>query len=568
MRRPGLLLLALACAACGARGAPLPPLRPVPPPVTDLRVAQVGTDAEITFPPPPATIDVGDGPRPVDRIEILVLTERYPAITPELLATSLERERRERLEAARSAAEAVAREAAARAAQQQGEQAGAQQEQAAAQQVEAGAAAEPAAAAAEEAVLTEEERLLRKVPRDAMQAWRTAGLTPEAMLDGARRLDEAVDRLWDALGLPTAIIDLRRPPELPDPTVIIERARRVARTVAYERELEPTRFVEFATVAASVPTDELDPLRAGDRIRYIHPVGIPANEPVRTRYYFGVRSVMGKRLGAVARVVSLAPVPVPVAPSELVATVVEKGVSLAWSPPAGDLWGRLLAADELRYNVRRRPAGQPWYPDAPLNPEPLEVPSYLDQEVTWGRSYEYEVRALSVSATRPGQQPESAPVAVASPEATTPVPVRKESAPADSGEVAVIDTFPPPAVSGLVATRSGARVTLRWQPVEADDLDGYRVYRRRVPAEGEQAEEQAGAAAEPPARVSRRERRAQRGNPLVAAGWEMLTATPITETRYVDPTAEPAISWVYLVEPLDKAGNGGEPATVTVEAER
>jgi hypothetical protein len=48
----------------------------------------------------------------------------------------------------------------------------------------------------------------------------------------------------------------------------------------------------------------------------------------------------------------------------------------------------------------------------------------------------------------------------------------------DQGGALVRDTFPPPAVTGLRASRAGSVVTLRWKPIDdPGDLAGYRVYR-------------------------------------------------------------------------------------------
>ena len=40
-----------------------------------------------------------------------------------------------------------------------------------------------------------------------------------------------------------------------------------------------------------------------------------------------------------------------------------------------------------------------------------------------------------------------------------------------------VDTYPPPAPTGLVAVGSGGGVSLIWEPVSAPDLGGYLVLR-------------------------------------------------------------------------------------------
>jgi hypothetical protein len=43
-------------------------------------------------------------------------------------------------------------------------------------------------------------------------------------------------------------------------------------------------------------------------------------------------------------------------------------------------------------------------------------------------------------------------------------------------------------------------------------------------------------------------------NPMIDAGWELLTADPAPFSRYTDD-ADPAVRWVYAVEAIDAAGN-------------
>ena len=49
--------------------------------------------------------------------------------------------------------------------------------------------------------------------------------------------------------------------------------------------------------------------------------------------------------------------------------------------------------------------------------------------------------------------------------------------------------------------------------------------------------------------------------------WEVLTATLTTQMLHIDPTASQDVSWVYLVNAVDAAGNGGPLVCVGIPAE-
>lgn len=601
--------LVLTSVACGSYGDPLPPLRPLPPPVGSVRVAQRGIDAVIRFAPVPPAVGVEGTQILLDRVELLVLTERYPVLEPETLAVALERERRDRLDAAQETAERAAGElererALALALEEQEEEQEEQQEQEAATEEEA-APEEP-----DEDAPSAEELLLRKVPGDVRAEWRTQEVAPELILEAAGRLEQAVDLLWNDLRLPAAIVDLRRPPELPDPVQVIAAATRVAATLSYEGTKETAAFLEQAVVTATIPLSEIDEHRVGESIELIHNIGAPPGTGVQTRYYIAVRTVSETGvLGQIGSVLALAPSPVPAPPDELTVTTTASGALVAWKPPAADITGQLLEPEQMRYSVYRRPAEAKSFPDAPVNPLPLAEPELLDTAITWDETYVYEVRARRATlveieaaeqARRATNAPQTPSPLAASVAVTGPV---KESAGRTSEPVEIADVFPPAPPSALQAVRAGATVTVRWSASAATDLAGYRVYRHRAPApelprpigaapevpavtaeaagaqeaaeQAEEAEEEAAEAEgeeaaagagqqEDAAKPAQGPQRRIRRNLLLADGWEMLTAVPITELRFIDPAVAADVEWVYVVEAVDKSGNVSTPLAVTV----
>ena len=62
-------------------------------------------------------------------------------------------------------------------------------------------------------------------------------------------------------------------------------------------------------------------------------------------------------------------------------------------------------------------------------------------------------------------------------------------------------------------------------------------------------------------------RRRGRGDELVEAGWEILTAVLISDVRYIDPTADRTVDWEYAVVAVDQAGNVSEPVMYTSRSE-
>ena len=513
---------------CGSRGAPMPPLRPTPPAITDFTVAQRGTDGIVRFRSVSPVVDVDGEPLELDAIEVLMYAERYPAATPSLISTALERERRTRLEEAIVAAEEAEAAVEARrvAAEYQ-----ARVDAAIAAGQEPPPPPEPPEPEEElvegeegDEPLTAAERLLRGVPTPVQRAWREAGILPDAVLESAERLDNAVDDLWTELALPLAFINLTRPPELPDPVEIIDAARRVAAQIEYESAMDVPVFLAYAAVVRRLDFDEVDAATTAGYVEMSITLGVPSSGPVRTRYFFAVRaaSLLGTE-GVVSRVASLAPASVPVAPGIPVVDIGPGGIRLDWTPPAGNLSGELLRPERLSYNLYRRTTAETGFPADPINRFPLLVPTYTDTTAALGQTYVYEVRALlralgDEQGLLPGTPPEGTETAATGPAAgattasrdsattaldrdTTPLgvvpttptlgrtaasrvvrPRIKESQPSRSGEIAAIDIYPPAPARALEAIRTGTRVTLRWDPSLTRDVAGYRVYRHAAPA--------------------------------------------------------------------------------------
>lgn len=577
------LAMVLVALACGHRGSPRPPVYPAPPAIPELQVAQRGTQAILRFPAPVRTAEVGGETVEVREVEVLVYAERYAALTHELLATALERERDLLLQQAAQAAAAAERATARRVSEADGP---------APTDVSVPETGEPAPetgeAAEEEAPEgttrprgpSPEEELLRRVPPAELEAWRRAGVPPDALLHAARELAQVVTALWDRLGLPRTFIDRDNPPALPDPGEVVTAADPLLHGVRYEREIDGARFLERAAVAYRISVRELEQYQVGELLQVAHAVGIPSPGPLRTRYFFAVRSRSARgQPGDPGRIRCVAPEAVPLPPGAAIANLTDSGVELSWSPPRADLWGRLLDPATVRYNVYRGSADGVLGAE-PINGEPIADVTHTDSGMEWGRTYTYEIRSVRLPAPPdPAARAGSRPSRSSRRETET---LRRESAGARLDAVDVVDRFPPPLPSRLRATRAGTQVTLQWDPSTARDLRGYRVYRHSAPAptppatpprapgpragDREQTPEPV-VVETPDATTGPADVDPQAANPLVEAGWRLLTPEPVTVARYVDPEVDPETAYAYAVEALDRSGNVSPPSVVELPAE-
>jgi len=541
-----LIISSVTAIGCGSRGDPLPPLYPNPPAIVGLTAAQRGTFAVLRFPEPPLVSAVGSESVELEAVEVLQYAERYPVLNIDALVAGLERRRDVMVEDTRAERAAAAARAAAEAAAAAGGVAGA-----------AGEAGETEALPTTVRTRTRSEDLIHRLPPDLLAEWEAQGVSNEVVLVAAQQLVDAVGILWDRVRMPSTILDPDGPPPpLPAAGLIAAESADLFDPVSLERPLAVGAFVARASVARSIPVDQFEDLLTEDllaanrltaeMLQVAIPVGAPAPGDLRTRYFFAVRGRSDRQVpGQVTAVVALAPVPVPVAPDVLLATVGSDGIELSWEPPSGDVTLRRLDPETLRYNVYRMAADELAGP-TPLNPVPLTEPEFTDNSLRWGETYIYEVRALVVF---PGT-------------------LQRESAGTKSTEVLAIDTFPPGSPGAVRVDRALDQVTLQWAPSASLDIVGYRVYRHPfpappVPSRYDPTVEEEGAVPAPPPRAAAAPAVAVEGatepqeepNEMVAAGWELLTENPVISGRFTDRAADPQVRYVYAVEAIDAAGN-------------
>jgi hypothetical protein len=199
------------------------------------------------------------------------------------------------------------------------------------------------------------------------------------------------------------------------------------------------------TPPASAAPADTRPL-PGEAVTVVDEIDDAARATGGVRHYV-VIPVAGSgrgRPGAATPVVAVPLGLLPAAPADLALTYDEKQLTAAWhAATAGDV-----------FSVWQTPG--PVFDAAtakPLTPEPISVTQFT-LPLTFGEQTCVAVRATHVTRA-----------------------VRAEGAPAAPVCVTPVDTFPPPAPTGLQAVQEGAAVTLIWNRVEVPDVAGYIVLR-------------------------------------------------------------------------------------------
>jgi hypothetical protein len=266
--------------------------------------------------------------------------------------------------------------------------------------------------------------------------------------------------------------------------------------------LIPVKFLKVRTRVDSIEGAKLPAATTGARLTYedTPPVHTADGRPVRLTYAVVTEGQSAN--SDLSNLVSIVPLDVPVAPSALTAAARREGVVLTWTAPDATISGAknpVIAG----YNVYRFPHGQPADEFAtPANSKPLTAATFTDNP-PYGE-HDYFVTALAA-----------------------PGPPRIESEPSPVAGADFKDLVAPPPPTGLTALVETGAVRLVWDPVDAPDLAGYKVYR----TEGTGIEQ------------------------LRPVGTIPLTAQLLTATNYRDTGVNPGISYYYEVVSVDKTGN-------------
>ncbi len=267
--------------------------------------------------------------------------------------------------------------------------------------------------------------------------------------------------------------------------------------------LGPAQFLKLRTKVDSIESANLKAATTGARLTFedAPPLHAANGKPVRITYSVVTQGPVVS--GDLSNLPAIVPIDVPVAPTALAATAKREGVVLTWTAPETSISGAKNPAT-AGYNVYRFPHAQPADEfAAPANASPVTATTYTDQP-PYGE-HDYFVTAVAA-----------------------PGPPRIESEPSAIAGATFKDLVPPAVPGGLTALVETGAVRLVWDPVDAADLAGYKIYR----TEGTGIEQ------------------------LRPAGTIPLnSAQLLTATNFRDTAVNPGISYYYEVVSVDKSGN-------------
>jgi fibronectin type 3 domain-containing protein len=257
----------------------------------------------------------------------------------------------------------------------------------------------------------------------------------------------------------------------------------------------PAELPGFERVADILVAEPTGPVEiAGSRVTYTDAQGLGFGR----RYTYVVVAVDPQgRPSPPSNRVTVALLAPPEPPSGLQAQPGDREVRLSWTAPARLEDGSPVEG-RVYYNVFRA-ATPDARPERPVNPEPVDSPSYVDLGLTNDATYYYSVRALGGPA---GPASRASGQIAATPE----------------------DTTAPAQPRALVAVVAGPSVRLAWEAVADPDVAGYRVYRSTTAGRGHQP----------------------------------VTPALVTATTYVDTDVRRGETYYYTVTAVDRARRANE----------
>lgn len=268
----------------------------------------------------------------------------------------------------------------------------------------------------------------------------------------------------------------------------------------------PMQFAKLRTSVDSIEGANLADATIGARLTYedTPPFQSTDGRPVRITYAVVTEGAMA--VSESSNMATIVPVEVAVPPAAVVAEAKPEGVVLRWAAPQKAITG----TDKpplLGYNIYRYGAGEELEELAsPINSAPVTQATYTD--IPPHGEYNYRVTAVSAAG-----------------------PPRLESDSSDAASATYKDLLPPATPTGVTALVETRAVRLVWDPVDAPDLAGYRVYR----TEGT-------------------------GEEHKIVGRLLFTPQLVSQTNWRDTLPDPGIYYFYEVSAVDRSGNESKAA--------
>lgn len=266
--------------------------------------------------------------------------------------------------------------------------------------------------------------------------------------------------------------------------------------------LPKAQFEKLSTRIESIDEANLAAVSAGSRLLFndVPPFLSSDGRPVRLTY--AVVTEADTARSEYSNLVTIIPLPVATAPAGLRAEAKAEGVVLTWDEPKTSVQSGQTPVINGYHIYRTVPGTTTTQLPAPINNAPVKSATYTDTPA-YGE-HEYRVTAVAITG-----------------------PPLIQSDPSARVTVAFRDLVPPPAPTNVTTLVESNAIRLIWDPVEATDLAGYKIY--RVEGIGHAN--------------------------IVEAGEIPVVIQPIAETTYLHSPVSLGIAFRYAVTAVDKSGN-------------
>lgn len=266
--------------------------------------------------------------------------------------------------------------------------------------------------------------------------------------------------------------------------------------------LTQAQFTKLSHRIDSIEKANLAGATIGDRLVYADRAPFQAADGRPVRVTYAVVTEGDSARSEISNLAIIVPLAVATPPGGLTATADAGGVTLSWEAPKTSVHGT-EAPIVTGYHVYRTAPGQPLEAFAtPINNAPVKSPTYTD--VPAYGEHEYRVTAVATEGPPLVQSSLSVPV------------------------VATFrDLVPPSPTASVTALVEPNAIRLIWDPVDAPDLAGYRIYRmeglgHENPTDGKTI---------------------------------LLVPDPIAETTWLNKPVSLGLAFRYAVAAVDRSGN-------------
>lgn len=262
--------------------------------------------------------------------------------------------------------------------------------------------------------------------------------------------------------------------------------------------LPQAQFTKLSTRIESIEKANLTAATAGTKLFYADtpPFRSQDGRPVRVTYAVVTEGATAR--SDISNLAIIVPLAVATPPTNVTATAKAEGITLSWQEPKTSVRGEEGPVIQGYHIYRTAPGEAPNDFTTPINNAPVRGTTYTD--VPGYGEHEYRVAAVATEG-----------------------PPRIQSATSAPARATFADLVAPPPPASVTPLLETSRVRLIWDPVDAPDLRGYRVYR-----------------IEGTIRLK-------------------LSPAPVPETTFTDISIDIGIPYTYEITAVDNAGNESKP---------